>query len=62
MFKVSRAVRRKIQVSEKGGKKISKMGGVQPSKLTSSKMIDPNTVTSLSFLEDGQFAKIYKVL
>jgi serine/threonine protein kinase len=31
------------------------MGGVQPSKLTNA-----NTITSLSYLEDGQFAKIYK--
>ena len=32
------------------------MGGVQPSKLAES-----STVTGLSYLEDGQFAKIYKV-
>lgn len=31
------------------------MGGVQPSKLA-----DSTTITSLSYLEDGQFAKIYK--
>ena len=33
-----------------------RMGGVQPSKLAES-----STVTGLSYLEDGQFAKIYKV-
>ena len=33
-----------------------RMGGVQPSKLSES-----STVTGLSYLEDGQFAKIYKV-
>lgn len=31
------------------------MGGVQPSKL-----LDSNIITGLSYLEDGQFAKIYK--
>ena len=31
------------------------MGGVQPSKLQ-----DSNIITGLSYLEDGQFAKIYK--
>ena len=33
------------------------MGGVQPSKL-----VESNTVSGLSYLEDGQFAKIYKVV
>ena len=33
-----------------------RMGGVQPSKL-----LDSNIITGLSYLEDGQFAKIYKV-
>ena len=32
------------------------MGGSQPSKLAES-----SAVTGLSYLEDGQFAKIYKV-
>ena len=32
------------------------MGGVQPSKL-----LESNTISGLSYLEDGQFAKIYKV-
>ena len=37
------------------------MGNVQPSKLLDSKLMDSNTITGLSYLEDGQFAKIYKV-
>ena len=38
------------------------MGNVQPSRLLdSSKLLDSNTITGLSYLEDGQFAKIYKV-
>ena len=32
------------------------MGGTQPSKL-----LDSNIINGLSYLEDGQFAKIYKV-
>ena len=36
------------------------MGNVQPSKLLDSKLMDSNTITGLSYLEDGQFAKIYK--
>ena len=39
-----------------GGDLVRRMGGVQPSKLAES-----STVTGLSYLEDGQFAKIYKV-
>lgn len=35
------------------------MGGAQSSKL-SGRLVDSNTVTGLSYLEDGQFAKIYK--
>ena len=38
------------------GGDLLRMGGVQPSKLAES-----STVTGLSYLEDGQFAKIYKV-
>ena len=38
------------------GGDLVRMGGVQPSKLAES-----STVTGLSYLEDGQFAKIYKV-
>ena len=38
------------------GGDLLRMGGVQPSKLSES-----STVTGLSYLEDGQFAKIYKV-
>ena len=37
------------------------MGNVQPSKLLDAKLLDSNTITGLSYLEDGQFAKIYKV-
>ena len=37
------------------------MGNVQPSKLLEAKLLDSNTITGLSYLEDGQFAKIYKV-
>ena len=35
------------------------MGGVQS--LQSSKLAESSSVTGLSYLEDGQFAKIYKV-
>ena len=37
------------------------MGNVQPSRLLDAKLLDSNTITGLSYLEDGQFAKIYKV-
>ena len=37
------------------------MGGSQPSKLIkSNKLMPTETVDNLSYLEDGQFAKIYK--
>ncbi len=37
------------------------MGGVQPSKLMHpQKLMDPASISNLSFLEDGQFAKVYK--
>jgi len=36
------------------------MGNVQPSRLLDAKLLDSNTITGLSYLEDGQFAKIYK--
>lgn len=37
------------------------MGGSQPSKfIKNNKLMEVNSVDNLSFLEDGQFAKIYK--
>ena len=37
------------------------MGGSQPSKfIKSNKLMDINAIDNLSYLEDGQFAKIYK--
>ena len=48
-------------VSEDRNRSASGMGNVQPSKLLDAKLLDSNTITGLSYLEDGQFAKIYKV-
>ena len=37
------------------------MGGSQASKfIQSNKLMDSNSIDNLSYLEDGQFAKIYK--
>ena len=37
------------------------MGGSQPSKLIkSNKLMDTDAIDNLSYLEDGNFAKIYK--
>ena len=37
------------------------MGGSQPSKFVkSNKLMDVNAIDNLSYLEDGQFGKIYK--